>query len=102
MLTPKGIFFLNIIQVTITQPKRRDENLQSFIIGFHAPIVHMNRHLSDGDFGYDQVTRLVGQGMDFIMGGGPNSPLGSYTHQSRVVFHLMMVPEIWKRTTWYT
>ena len=39
----------------------------------------MNRHLSDGDFGYDQVTRLVGQGMDFIMGGEANSPLGSYT-----------------------
>ena len=53
----------------------------------------MNRHLSDGDFGYDQVTRLVGQGMDFIMGGGKIVHLVPTHKQSRVVFHLMMVEE---------
>ena len=80
MLTPKGIFFLaKQAALQLLNPREETRIYNPLSLGSIAPIVHMNRHLSDGDFGYDQVTRLVGQGMDFIMGGEANSPLGSYT-----------------------
>ena len=69
MLTPKGIFFLKNGQLQLLNPREETRIYNPLSLGSIAPIVHMNRHLSDGDFGYDQVTRLVGQGMDFIMGG---------------------------------
>ena len=80
MLTPKGIFFLaKQAGLQLLNPREETRIYNPLSLGSIAPIVHMNRHLSEGDFGYDQVTRLIGQGMDFIMGGEANSPLGSYT-----------------------
>ena len=80
MLTPKGIFFLaKQASLQLLNPREETRIYNPLSLGSIAPIVHMNRHLSDGDFGYDSVTRLIGQGMDFIMGGEANSALGSYT-----------------------
>ena len=102
MLTPKGIFFLaKQAGLQLLNPREETRIYNPLSLASISPIVHMNRHLSEGDFGYDQVTRLIGQGMDFIMGGEANSPLGSYTKaiESGIPFDTNWGTGTAKRTT---